>query len=248
MNALIALERLRLMRGRSVWIGLVLALLIAITGVASRYASGQLGALETSVDLGLSHLLAYLVPYLFCAGMLSEEVNGRTLNYLTSRPVPRSRILVAKWMVGSAASAGVLLAACLVLHVGGYLLAPGELFAALPSTLVTFVALALQAAAYAALALFYGALAPSAASALFAFHLLLAEAAMSLAPGPLRLLSLAHHSAELAGLPRHGVLSESVRSLPSWGHLTILIVITGSILAAACSTFSRSEYRESGLD
>ncbi len=248
MNALLALERLRLVRGHSLWLGLALALLIALTGVASRYASHQVSALETSFDLGLSHLLAYLLPYLFCTGMLSEEVNGRTLSYLTSRPVSRSSILLAKWSIGSAACAFVLLAACLALHVGGHLLEPSELFSALPSTLVTFVALALQASAYAAIGLFYGALAPSAASALFAFHLLLAEAALSLAPGPLRLVSLAHHSAELAGLPRHGVLSESVRSLPAWAHLAVLVVVTVAVLAAACSTFSRSEYRESGLD
>ncbi len=248
MRALLALERLRLMRGRSLWLGLGLGLLTAAFGVTARHVSGQPGAIETSYDLGLSHLLAYLLPYLFCTGMIAEEVGGRTLGYLTSRPVARSHILIAKWAVAAGASAGVLIATSLTLHLGGFILAPGELVARVPALLTTAGALGLQAAAYAALGLFYGVLAPSAASALFAFHLLLVEATLSLAPGPLRLLSLAHHAAELAGLPRHGVLSEGVRDLHPAVHVAVLCAGCGLWLALGCATFAQTEYHESDND
>ncbi len=248
MNALIALERLRIQRGSSLWLGFALAALIASAGVAARYASGQSGAIETSIDLGLSHLLAYLLPYLFCSGMIAEEVSARTLGFLTSRPVPRAQIVIGKWIVGTAACAAVLLAACLVLHIGGTITQPSELARALPHTLGTWCALVLQTGVYAALGLFYGALAPSAAAALLAFHLLFLEAALSLAPGPLRLLSLAHHSAELADLPRHGIMSESVRMLPGFAHALVLCFVIAALLATAIAIFKRSEYRASEHD
>jgi len=248
MRALIALERLRIMRGKSLWLGLTLSVLIAGFGIAGRHASGQIGALETSYDLGLAHLLAYLLPYLFCSGLIAEEVSGRTLGFLVSRPVSRRQIVLSKWIVGSAASSAVLATAGLLLHVGSYITEPLALLSALPSMLVTMCALSLQASAYAALSLLYGALAPSAASALFAFHLLFLEAALSLAPGPLRLLSMAHHSAELAGLPRHGVLSESVRTLPSFVHLGALLTMLTVLMVAATTLFASSEYRASEHD
>ncbi len=248
MNVLIALERLRLQRGSSLWLGFALALLIGVAGVVARYASGQLSAIETSLDLGLSHLLAYLLPYLFCSGMIAEEVSGRTLGFLTSRPVPRARVLIAKWVVGTGACAAVLLAACLLLHVGGRLTEPAQVVTAFPQILGTWCALVLQTGIYAGLGLLYGALMPSAAAALFAFHLLFLEAALSLAPGPLRLLSFAHHSAELAGLPRHGLLSESVRMLPGFVHVGVLLVVSAGVLGAGVFVFRRSEYRASEHD
>lgn len=248
MRALLALERLRLMRGRSLWLGLGLGLLIAAFGVWARHASGEPQAIEKSYDLGLSHLLAYLLPYLFSTGMIAEEVRGRTLGYLTSRPVARSQILIAKWAVAAGASAGVLSATCLILHLGCFALDPGELIARLPTLFTTAGALALQAAAYAALGLCYGVVAPRAASALFAFHLLLVEATLSLAPGSLRLLSLAHHAAELAGLPRHGAMTESVRDLPPAAHVAVLCAGCCLWLALGCARFAHAEYHAGGSD
>lgn len=248
MKALIALERLRMLRGRGLWLGLTLSLLIAAFGVAARHASGQLGAVQTSYDLGLSHLLAYLLPYLFCSGLIAEEVSGRTLGFLVSRPVPRRNIILSKWLVGAGTSSAVLAMAALVLHVGSYATLPSELVTAFPTMLLTVLSLSLQVSCYAALSLVYGALIPSAASALFAFHLLFLEAGLSLAPGPLRLLSMAHHSAELAGLPRHGILSESVRSLPNFAHIGALVVMLAGLLFAATSLFGSSEYRASEHD
>lgn len=108
---LAALTWTRLMRGRALWVGILIALLPVMFSVAMRIFQEPGGELFTIEVL----VLAVLGP-MFVGSSIGEEIEERTTTYLWSRPIPRwiilggklaalaplaALIVVASWVISS---------------------------------------------------------------------------------------------------------------------------------------------------
>jgi ABC-type transport system involved in multi-copper enzyme maturation permease subunit len=100
------------------------AVLLALTQLVSPLALGE--GTRLTVDLGLSAitLLGLLVILMVGTGLVSKEIDKRTIYQLLSRPIPRPAYLVGKWMGLSATlwllAAGIAAALTALLAVRGY--------------------------------------------------------------------------------------------------------------------------------
>ena len=242
--ALLTLETLRLRRARTLAWAASACAFVVLLAVAARYGASAPGpqVASTTASWGLVRLRAQLLPFAFAAGARSDELAARTLVYLTVRPLPRPLLVLGKWLVSAALSALLLSASALLVHAVCNLLAPAELAASFVPTLRIALAASLEAALCTAACLAFGAVAPRAAGALAFVYLAGAELLGSLAPGRLRLLSMAHHALELAGLPRGGLLPESVPTFPWFVHLSVLLGVLSLWLGVSLWAFSLREY------
>lgn len=246
-GTLIELELLHLVRRRSLMTGLASCGFVVAVALLACQAGGapQGRVLERAADLGVVRALALLLPLSFAGGAISDEVSARTLVYLTARPVSRAQIAFGKWLVAGAACAALLTATSLALHAACTLGDPGALASGFGAALRVGLSASLEALVCAGVCVAYGALVPQAGFALASFHVAWFEFALSFAPGRLRLLSMAHHALELAGLSRRGLASELVPTLSPVAHLAILLGAAGAWFALAAMVFSTREYRGS---
>jgi ABC-type transport system involved in multi-copper enzyme maturation permease subunit len=101
-----------MVRGRTVWVAWIFALLpIAFTIALAQ--SGR-GAPADQLFGPLVMLIGVLAP-LFMASSMAEEIEDRTFTYLWSRPVPRWTVVVGKLLAAGPLSGGILafsVAAC----------------------------------------------------------------------------------------------------------------------------------------
>jgi len=103
---------LSLLRGRRGVVLAIVSLLPLTWVVAAAFASGSgfkggFGFVEILTQLYFPRVDLFVALYLGCAA-LGEEIEGKTLPYLLVRPVPRSALLLGRWLAG-AFNAGVLL-------------------------------------------------------------------------------------------------------------------------------------------
>ena len=77
----------RLLRGRALWVALVIACLPILMGSATR---------DDDPVVALSFLVMCVLPAVFVASALGEEIEERTSTYLWSRPLPRWTLLIGK--------------------------------------------------------------------------------------------------------------------------------------------------------
>ncbi len=116
--ATVRVSGLSLLRGRR---GVALALLCAVPLVAPAIelvragagAKGALGFLDTITKFYFARVNLVVALFLGC-GALGEEIEGRTLPYLLTRPVPRSALLLGRWL-SAIVTATVLLSASFAL-------------------------------------------------------------------------------------------------------------------------------------
>jgi ABC-type transport system involved in multi-copper enzyme maturation permease subunit len=96
----------RLLRGRALWVSAVIAAMPVLFALVMRgYA--QWGTLAD--DLLVFEMLALAVlPPMFVAGAIGDEIEDRTITYLWSRPVPRWTMLAGK-LVALAPAASALM-------------------------------------------------------------------------------------------------------------------------------------------
>lgn len=171
----------RLMRGRAVWASAVIAL---VPAAFSSMAKGQLDQLLLYAQMVLA-----ILPAMFVASSLADELEDRTATYLWSRPLPRGAVLAGKllalvpvvvalglisWMVSATAGGVVVTASSLVgLAVGA-------------------VTASLLAAALAMLA-------PRQGMALTIFYLLFVDLPIGELPQSLRVLSISYQTRVVCG-------------------------------------------------
>jgi len=104
--ATVRVTGLSLLRGRR---GVALSLLCALPLIAPALelveagagAKGALGFLDTVTNWYFARVNLIVGLFLGC-GALGEEIEGRTLPYLLSRPVPRSALLLGRWLTAIA--------------------------------------------------------------------------------------------------------------------------------------------------
>ncbi len=215
------LEWLRLSYSKHVPLSLVaISIVIAVAAVA-RYAFGAAPTTvyENVASTGFFGMLGYLIPFLFASSTISEEVVGRTLPFLTSRPVPRWTILLGKLLVTSLGASSLLFVSMLITY--------GVIFATQGQSLLTHLPLALQqatslsllATCYCAMCLFWGSVAVEAAGVATAVYLATVEfGAGYILPGAAKLVSFNTHARKLANLPDNGFFAHAVLlpDVPQW--------------------------------
>lgn len=240
------LEKLRLLRGRALGFSLVSALFVALVALAARKAGALPSAVQDeTASLGIVRFLALLGPCALAGGAISEELSGRTLVYLTARPVPRPLVVAAKWLASALSALAVVVAASLLVHLVCFVASPEGVFSGFGHALAIAGAASAEALVCTGICLAYGALAPRGGTMLAFAHVAFFELLMSFAPGRLRLVSMAHHALGLAGLRGEGALAATVPVLEPWVHGLVLGAVALGWLALAAVVFSTREYRGS---
>ena len=245
---------------RSVFLGLLLGgpvlLAIALRVVDTLYRSGfQINGARAggAAIFGMMIWLLYIrfiVPVLgvfYGTSLIADEVDDKTITYLFTRPIPRSAVLLGKYLAYVVCTTllvlpSVMLVFFLVVSTGG-----GSVAAAFPSLLRDFAMLAIGLAAYGAVFALVGTRIkrPLIVGLVFAFGW---EPAVLLFPGYLKRLTVAYYMQALVTheMPQDSAVSllmQVFREVPSVAtSLLALAVITGVTLWLAGRAVEHKEY------
>jgi len=179
----------RMLRGRALWVGAIIATLpigyAALT--AAKAESGQAGAAKV---FAFVQLMLAVLPALFVASSIGEDIEDRTITYLWSRPIPRWSVLVGKliatvpviWLLSIASW-------CLAILAGGQ-----------EPTAESCLALLLGGTALSIIAAAIATLAPRYAMALTVVYMLFFDLPLGVMPAAIRYLSITHHDRTIADL------------------------------------------------
>ncbi|MBM3294559.1 MAG: ABC transporter permease [Candidatus Aminicenantes bacterium] len=225
----------------------LLAVILRLNAVASpgRGLDGLAVFGNIIVAFGLQFLVLILALF-YGTSVVSEEIEGKTLTYLTIRPLPKKAVILGKY----AASALVLLvlvlgstlASFFILNLGRLDYGPAWSFLG-----KSLAALALGVLGYTAFFTFIGTFLKK--SVLFGFFFSFGwENIVQYFPGSTQKLTLMHYLKSI--LPGVGETSPSVlqflmfRLDPSPAPLAVAVLLglTAVFLALACRVFSRKEY------
>ncbi len=179
----------RLIRGRALWVGAVIALLpsgyAALT--AARRDEGFADPLSV---FGFVQLVLAVLPALFVASSIGDDIEDRSITYLWSRPIPRWSAAVGKliaavpviWMFSIASW-------CLAILAGA-----GE------PTLASIGALVIMGSALSIIAAAIATLAPRYGMALTVVYMLFFDLPLGVMPATLKNLSITEHGRSIANL------------------------------------------------
>src|SRR4051812_14115664 len=194
--------------------------------------------------------LRFIVPVLgvfYGTSLIADEVEDKTITYLFTRPIPRSAVLLGKYLAYVACTVLLVLPSVMFVF---FLIVPsggGSICAELPSVVAGFALLAVGLAAYGGLFALVGTRLkrPLVVGLVFAFGW---EPAVLLFPGYLKRLTVAYY---LQALVRHqmpqdstvSVLLQVFREVPSVvSSLAWLAVIIGVTLFMAGRAVEQREY------
>lgn len=220
---------------------LCLPLLASVAGLLSGNAGASF--FDTLVDLYLRYLIA-LVLALHASTSVAEEVQGKTITYLWSRPIPRWALPLGKYLSTVAVNAGLLLVSLCACYAVMLLGDPYALLDAIGKLARTGVAILLATAYFGALAAAFGAMVSSFPSALMMIYVLALEVGFSFVPGWIKTVSMTVHLRAIAGtyVPEHSLLVNDPQLTPAVS-LPVVVVVTTVWLVIALSIAAGSEYR-----
>jgi ABC-2 type transport system permease protein len=219
------------------------ALIIRLNVVLAGRTSASGSYLFTNIIMFFYLQMIILVLALFYGtSVCSEEVEGRTLPYLTTRPLPRSAIVLGKYAAYTAIAAGMtalgLILSFLVLNFGDF---SGRAFLALARYLGVLM---FGLVSYGALFTFLG----SALKRSVFFGLLFSfgwENVVQYFPGSTQRLAIAHFLKSFLPAPpsgRFAFLTFRLEPTPPGVSLLVLGFVTAAGLALAGLVFSKKEY------
>ncbi|MCB9555065.1 MAG: ABC transporter permease [Deltaproteobacteria bacterium] len=236
-----ALSLRRARRGRLVRVILV-ALALPLVASAFGLISGR-GGLDF-FEMLLTNYLRYLIPVVMslqATATLAEEVQGRTLGYLFSRPIPRFSVPLGKYLANVTLS-GTLLLASITLC---YLISAGsEIFAGLDLLLGALGGVLLAACYFGAVAAAFGSLVTNHALTAMLIYVLAIDIGVGLIPG-VKVVSAGIHLLAVVGLYRPHTNSFFAKD-PQLSPGISLAVIAGMTvlwLILAISWVKSTEYR-----
>ncbi|MEO7454231.1 MAG: ABC transporter permease [Fimbriimonadales bacterium] len=88
-----------LMRPRKIATLVVCGLMGPLFGGLAKFASGSAQtAYGLAIPLAVYSFTLIILSVVFAAGIISSEMVGKTISYLLTRPIPRYKILLAKWL------------------------------------------------------------------------------------------------------------------------------------------------------
>lgn len=179
----------RLLRGRALWVGAAIALLPS--GYAAVIAAKRVEGFADPLSVfGFVQLVLAVLPALFVASAIGDDIEDHSITYLWSRPIPRWSVAVGKllamipviWLLSIASW-------CVAIVAGG-----GEpTLASIGALVVVGTALSIIAAAIATLA-------PRYAMALTVVYMLFFDLPLGVMPAAIRNLSITEHGRSLADL------------------------------------------------
>jgi len=231
--AIARLSAKRVIRGRKLRVAAVAAFVVVLFPAVVALLESDAIAVDVvrgGIKWGFFRLLVFLLPILFASGVIGEEVEGRTLHFLTMRPVNRGAIALGKFLVAAAASIAVLWAALLLMHVVSFATAPTQMIEQLGDTARAGGAASLLVVTYCGICLFWGSLVPEAGGMVSVIWLGFVEFFLGLMPGAVRFASMSHFAQELAGIERGGFFAEIVPDVELW--------ICGLVVAAVGLLFT----------
>ncbi|QDG52490.1 hypothetical protein FIV42_17620 [Persicimonas caeni] len=194
-------------------------------------------------------MFPFLIPLaaVFYGGpALVDEMEGRTLTYLTLRPVPKPALFLGKWLAGTTVAVGLVLIPVISL-LAIVAIASGGMGTSLTTIVQILLATVLGTAAYTAI---FAALGALVAKSLFAgiLYFVVVELIFSFLP-VLELLSVRFHmrnAAEFNTSSRLGMLDQLVFDQPLtidwWLGAIILAIMCGIAVAAGSVIFSNKQY------
>lgn len=233
---------------RSALTAVLLALPVALSLLGRLPVHGRAGRL-TGFDLYATLVAVFYVRNLvplaalfYGSALIADEIEGKTLTYLLTRPIQRSAILAGKFLAYLATTLALTLPGIVVSF---FILAPGdpaglavrvaELFRDLGTTTLGLLA-------YGALFTVLGVLArgPVIGGLLFLFGWEL----LAYLPGYAPRLTITAYLRSLLSYPvaRQGVFGLSTPTLPAWECVASLVAVSILLFAAAVALFSRREY------
>jgi len=244
--AVARLSTLRLRRGRKLRLAVVTTLLVLFAVVASRYLGEGVDAATATregTEWGFFRLLLFLVPFLFNAGAIAEEVEARTFTLLAARPTSRAAIVFGKLLAGAGFSLLVILPGLLLLHVACFATEPTAMFEELPGTLRVMGAASLLTVFYSTLCAFWGALLPEAAGIVSALYLAIMEFCFAWTPGFFRFVSMNYLSQQVAGFPKRGFLLATIPDVSAPIAIGVVLTMTFLFALFGALVVNLSEYR-----
>ncbi|HNV02606.1 MAG TPA: ABC transporter permease subunit [Vicinamibacterales bacterium] len=194
--------------------------------------------------------LRFIVPVLgvfYGTALIADEVEDKTVTYLFVRPIPRSAVLVGKYLAYLVTTACVVLPSVVLLYLLVAPLGNGSLAGAFPALVKDLALLGIGLAAYGALFAFIGARFkhPLVTGLVFAFGW---EQVALMLPGYLRRVTIAYYLQSLVphSMPAGG-LGSALQSLfrdapPVWVSLAWLAGCVVVFLALAARATGCREY------
>lgn len=180
---LVRVTWLRLFRGRALWVSVLIAMLPVVLAVAVPTHSFE--AVEV-----VQFLVMVLLPPMFVASSLGEEIEDRTTTYLWSRPIARWTVVAGKLIA--------LAPVAMVLVVAGWFLAV-QLGLGEPPPTITLVAFGSGALAVAALSAGLATLVPRHGMALSIAYLVIMDLTLGAVPASINYISITRHVRAIAG-------------------------------------------------
>jgi len=244
-GAVVQLTALRTLRGRKLRAAALATFVVLLFPAVIALFKEDADAVEIvrgGIDWGFFRLLVFLLPVLFTSGTIGEEVEGRTLHFLMSRPVSRAAVAMGKYIVGAGASLAVLWAGILLLHLVGFATTPAAMIDELGATARAGGAASLLVLTYSGICLLWGALTPGAAGMISVVWLGFFEWFMSLVPSAARFVSMNHFARELGGLERAG-LDQWVPDVDLWICAAVVSAVWLAFTSLGVLTVQLSELR-----
>ena len=191
----------RVLRGRAVWVASVIALLpILFAQILSRQAGAEVEFIPGDI-FAFEQLVLAVLPAMFVASSIGEDIEDRTATYLWSRPVPRWSVLAGKLVALVPIICAIILASWTAAHVAGV--------GTLPSVR-SCLALVLDACALSIVAAALATLVARYAMALTICYMLFFDVPLGVMPAAIQNLSLTYHGRVIAELrPRDWELATS---------------------------------------
>jgi len=212
---------------RRVWLALVVGVLVLICIGATRYAvsgSDPVQVFRTGLRWGGLRLMIFVLPFLFATGVISEEVEHRTMVYLTTRPVSRISLGLGKYLVAGSLVGGLMIAFIVLLHLICFATAPTPMIAQLGFTAKACAVALVLSLSYSGVCFAASAAVPGAPGVIAAIYLGGFEFAASFAPGAIRVVSANFHAQELLGYEAAGILPDSVPAVSPEVSVAVLFI------------------------
>ena len=166
----------RILRGRALWVAFAITLMPALIAIP---AGGEPDALEPIAAVAM--FVMALLPPVFIAGSIGEEIEDRTTTYLWSRPIPRWTMLVGKLLaLAPVAMVLVVLAWILGAQVGTQQMPP-------PLSILGYAA---GAATISAMSVGIGTLVPKHGMALAIVYIVIIDSVLSAVPASVATISI----------------------------------------------------------
>jgi len=179
----------RMIRGRALWVGAAIAILPI--GYAALTANRRTqGVADPNSVFGFVQLVLAVLPALFVASAIGDDVEDRSITYVWSRPVPRWTVPVGKLVAAIPVIWALALAGWGLASLAGGRGLPSA--GSVGAVVIVGAALAIVAATIATLAPRYG-------MALTVVYMLFFDLPLGVMPAAIRNLSITEHGRTLAG-------------------------------------------------